>query len=149
MDPEYYKVLICMVTGGECDSWADCQICTIGKRKYKQEQEEIEQQRIEDTTSFNREVSFYGEMVKGNQAKTMAVTDEITLNKLFDQVPGISTTPHVYGNYVKKYYPDFELVKETLDLGKPIEILRDHEKVGVFKYTDCVYLCAPMLELVE
>jgi len=140
IEPDEYKVVSCCIDGRECSSGHECTGCEIGERERKREEEQI----ILSIVDMCVSKMFCGVPMMGNQAGTMA---SVCISA-FMHIPGknLSSTPHAYGQYVKQDYPDFALLKDRLGLGTPIEVLKDVGKVGVFKYPDKVYICAPFCE---
>ena len=148
MDMDYYKDVSCIVTGATCHVDGNCEDCETGEEAYKKEQEKSELERIEDITTFGIEWNFYGVVVERNRANTMAKMDVETYAELTkNNIECVSTTPHEYNNMIIITYPSFPILKTALKLGEPTQILYNLDQLAVFVYNDCVYLCAPMIEV--
>ena len=139
IDCNKYKMYACVLTGVECDEYCDCGECETALDQLKCD----EQNNLDGVINLCIEKDLYGQIVMINAANTMCEVSHEQFEKLNHKKLKTSSTPHVYGNYVKEQYPAFALLVENTGLPRPKEVLKDHAMVGVFKYESTIYLCAP------
>jgi len=142
IEPDAYKIVVCSLTDEECDEWCECTDCETALEQFECDEPE----NIDGRIKLCIEKNLYGQIVMINAANTMCEVSHEQFDKLNHKKLKTSITPHSYGNYVKQQYPDFSLLVEANGLEKPLEVLKDHAMVGVFKYESIIYLCAPKVD---